>query len=389
MYHAFISDGRLYIHDIDGSIKEITSHFADEKAIESEEHKNRQGWKSKDNQDNAYWNMAVWGKQASASPFCPYRFTKAMVAGEKSLYYLITNNYITGLFKYDIEQDEEIRLFHRNNFFQQGIDYSGKLDQFVSAVVAEDGSVDIDLLDSQGTFIKTITTGDSRDSNPVFSRHDPNWILYQSSGIARNEEGFTYAYGPESINRIEIDSGEITEVVADYKYDYLLPKDDNEGNIYCIRRPYRGPGYRSVWQSLFYIVTFPVRFVIAIFKFLDAFTRLFNQKDLMLNGPQAKIPAQSKYVQVLGKTIDLAKVQRTANLQQTPSLVPGSWELVRITKSCHIEVLARRVCSYDIDQEGNIHFTNGFKVSTYAKDRLVTLFKHNIIEDLKVAKASG
>jgi hypothetical protein len=385
MYHVFISDGRLLIHDDDGAIKELTSQFADQKMQEAETNKTHQGWKGKSSQDNPYWGSAVWGNQASTRTFTPFRFKNVMLADDNTIFYLITNNFMTGLFKYNIEVDEEIRLFHRNDFLENGIDYSIQLDQFVAAVVTEDGSVDLELLNSQGSFTKNLTGGDSCDSNPVFSRKNSNHVLYQSAGIARDEDGTHFAYSPESVNRIDIETGQITEVIADQEHDYLLPREDAHGNVYCIRRPYHGPGYRSIWQTCWHIITFPVQFVIAIFRFFDAFTKLFNQ-DWQTAGHNIKPPQKNKYIRVLGQTIDLAKIRRNSDSRQGPSLVPKSWELIKIENSGQVRVLAKKVSSYDINEQANVHFTNGFKVSVFSQDKAATIFKHNIVEDIKVAK---
>ncbi len=45
------------------------------------------------------------------------------------------------------------------------------------------------------------------------------------------------ALGPESINRLDLESGDIEEIAADARYDFLQPRDDKQGNVYCIRRP--------------------------------------------------------------------------------------------------------------------------------------------------------
>jgi hypothetical protein len=90
---------------------------------------------------------------------------------------------------------------------------------------------------------------------------------------------------------------------------------------------------------------------------------------------------------VLGQTIGLTRIQKSAKYGEDPSLVPRSWELIALSQSGQVEVIANRVSSYDIDQNGAIHFTNGFRVNRLSKDSRTTLFKHKIIENMRVAGA--
>jgi hypothetical protein len=347
------------------------------------------GWKGDKGMDvDPYYGAnIVWGGQARSRPFRKFRFKNVMVKNENMIYYLLTNDFITGLFQYNISENEELRICHRHEFQELGMDYSPNIDKFVASMVNEDQSSDIKLLDNQAVSGKILTTGDSRDLNPSFSRFDTKDILYQTAGIGRNEEGFVWGYGPEAINKVNINSGEITTLLTEDKYDFLSPKDDEQGNIYCIRRPYRAPGYTSPIKMLWYVVTFPVRLIIAILRFLDAFTKLFSREPMRTAGPSVQLPVKNKYVRVLGQTIDMAKVRRNARFSNEPSLVPKSWELIKLDKQGKISVISKRVSSFDIDDNNQVHITNGFRVKRLVGDTMQTAFKFNIIELLKVTKA--
>jgi hypothetical protein len=390
MRYAFISGGRCYVHDDDGTLKEISSKFAKEKDEEGERQKSLYGWKSKgQNVDPYFRGPSLWGGQAGARPFSKFRFKSVMVGDTDILYYLLSNNFMTGLFKYNVKDDYEQRLFHKSDFLESGMDYSAARDEFVAATTKEDGSIDLELLDCEGKYIETITGGDSRDCNPTFSRHNRQEVLYQTAGIWRGDDGFITAYSAESINKINIETGEVTELVSDERYDYLVPKDDSEGNLYCIRRPYQQAGYASGIRTLFYIVTFPFRFVVAVIRFLDAFTKLFSAEPLKPTGPDVRPEIDNKNIQVLGQTINLAKAERRAQWQGDASLVPGNWELVKMHRNGGIEVIARKISSFDIDEEGAIHFTNGFRVSELAGSRRTMIFKYKLIENIRAAQSSA
>ena len=123
----------------------------------------------------------------------------------------------------------------------------------------------------------------------------------------------------------------------------------------------------------------------AIVNFLNVFTELFSKKPMRPDGPNVQPQAKNKYVRVLGQTIDLAKIQRSSPGLDNVSLVPGSWELIKLAVDGSIERIASCVSSYDIDQAGNVHYTNGYKVSQVSDSKPSVKFRHKIIEGLRVA----
>lgn len=386
MRYLFISDGKLFVNSGDENV-EITSKFATEKTEDAERQRASHGWKSDTSMgaDPYYGSNIVWGGQSRLRPFRKFRFKNVMTKNDNMIYYLLTNDFVTGLFKYNISENEELRIFHKREFQEQGMDYSPALDKFTAAMMNEDQSVDIELLDNNAQYDKSLTSGDSRDSNPSFSKSNKDEILYQTAGIGRNEEGFVWGYSPEAISKVNINSGEIVTLLADDKYDYLSPKDDRQGNVYCIRRPYQGPGYVSPFKTIWYVVTFPVRFLVAVVKFLDAFTRLFHSNPMKPAGPNVQPQIQNKYVSVLGQTVDLAKVHRDARFSNEPSLVPKSWELIKLDKQGNVSVISRKVSSFDIGNNDELHITNGFRVKEIDREKMKVVFKHNIIESLKIS----
>lgn len=100
MYHTFISDGKLYIRYDDGTIKEITSKFAQEKFEETQRSKDLQSWKSDNLSDNPYYNQnIIWGGQSAGRIIKNFRFISVITCDSDSLFYLITNDNVTGLFE--------------------------------------------------------------------------------------------------------------------------------------------------------------------------------------------------------------------------------------------------------------------------------------------------
>jgi hypothetical protein len=377
--HAFIADSRLYARR-GGTSQEIESDFARANLEDYERRKTSRGWKTAE-AANGY---SIWGQQAAAAAYTGFRFLTVVPAAAGSIYYLLTNGHVTGLFLYDLASGEERRLFHKNDFFTEGLDFSPARQELVCAVAEEDGAVNLNLYSEEGRYKNALTGGDSRDTHPAFSRAAAGQILYQSAGIARHEGGHIVAIGPESLNRLDLETGAVEEIAADDRYDFLQPREDRHGNIYCIRRPYRAHGSLHPLRPVANVLLFPFHFLGALVGFLKTFTRLFGEKPKRL-GPDVELPERDKYVMVFGQAVNLAKIRRPKNAGEDPSLVPANYELVRISPQGETEVLARKVSGFDVSPDGTVHFTNGFRVQT--REPGGTVFRHPVIESLRLMGA--
>jgi hypothetical protein len=381
MIHAFVSDGRLYLRTASGDLQEVESPFANEKRDRMERQKSAHGWQS--SLDGTHFSSAVlWGKQASSSN-APFRFTDVVPAGDGSLYYTMHNGVVTGLFRYDLNDSFETRLFHKNGISIIGFDFSSGRNQLVVSTQEDDLRAHLELLDEKASHIRGLTSGDVVDSNPSFSHASPDRVVFQSSGVMRNDEGFVVCMGPSAIMTIDLNSEDLVEMYSDPHHDLMLPRQDAQGNLYCVRRPYKAPYSSSPLSTLLHVVLFPIRFCVAVVGFLNAFTELFSRPLMKAQGPQMQAPEREKYVRVLGETIQVAKLYRASYYGKEVSMVPRSWELIRVDKDRNVKVLAKNVAFYDVDAGGNVCFTNGFKVTNLSQDAAQSLFKHSLIERLR------
>jgi len=378
--HVFISDSRLYLRR-GGKTEEIESQFARQNLEDYERRKSVRGWKSGGEEDGIR-SFSLWGKQADGQGYSGFRFLAVAPAGADAVYYLISNRHATGLFLYSLKDQEERRLFHKNEFHCFGVDFSPKREELACAVQEEDGAVNLNLYGRDGRFKSSLTGGDSFDSEPSFSRNNPDIIYYQTAGIARHEAGSVLALGPASVQRLNLQSGEIEEVVGHDDFDFLQPRDDREGNVYCIRRPYQRPGGFHPLLWLGNVILFPFRFLGAVMGFLQVFTHMFGEKPKRL-GPDYQLPEKDKYIMVLGRFVNLAKLTRPKN-EEDHSLVSADHELVRIYPNGDMEVLAKNVSGYDVGEDGVVHYTNGFRVQAFDSVRNTVVFKHPVIESLRL-----
>lgn len=382
MNSAFLSKGRLYLLSENGKAEEVRSEFADKQEREAERRRSYSPWEREEGAANAFGGINVWGGRAGAARFERYAFSDILRLDGNTLLYTLTNGTVTGLFEYDVREKTERRLVHRNDFRFEGMDCDPGSRELCVGRAREDGSVNIERIDLAGRTLKQITEGDSVDSFPSFSLMSPTRLLFQSSGIARMGNGAFHSLGSACINRLDLNTGEMSEVMGNDSCDFLMPKEDREGAVFCIRRPVQSFKRPPFWRSLIEFMMFPLLFVQALYNFLKVFTDLFKNQPAIADGPRIQPPQQGQHIRILGQTIDLGKAI-AGKKGEDPTLVPGDWELVRLVDGKAPEVLARHVCAFDIDGTGTVTYTNGFKISTVKSGTPSSLGTFELVERLR------
>lgn len=361
MSTAILSKGKLYLLEADGAIEEIRSEFADKQVREADRRQSYSPWGRDNKEAGAFGGVDVWGGHAAANRLSPYRIGEVVRMDERTLLYTMTNGAVTGLFEYNVSDKSERRLVHRNALEFIGMDYHREQELLCVGRVSQDGSAHLEFLDLNGRAVQQLTEGDSIDCFPASSHRDPSTILFQSSGIARTEDGSFHAQGPTSVNRLNLETGELDEILADAAHDYLIPREDRNGVVYCIRRPVHSHKSVPLWKSMVDFLMAPIYFAQALYNFLKIFTQLFKNDPTIAEGPPLQPPAGQQHVQILGRSIALGKAH-AGRKESEASLVPDDWHLVKIAGGGAPEIVARGVCAFDIDEAGGVTYTNGFSV---------------------------
>lgn len=205
-----------------------------------------------------------------------------------------------------------------------------------------------------------ITEGECCDSNPFFDPQNSDILYYDSCGLAYTERGIIAS--PRTINRLNINTGELDNILSDERYDYFQPQLDQRGNLYCIRRPYQQEK-TSNNNTLRDIVLAPVRIGKAIIGWLDFFTRRYSGESLKTSGAN---PAKSKQQSDEERFIEgnLIKVEQNRQKSQQdgdtyPSFIPKTWELIQITPAGETKLIKQGVMAFAIAQEGECIYSNG------------------------------
>jgi hypothetical protein len=222
------------------------------------------------------------------------------------------------------------------------------------------GTASIAVMRTDGGDFTELTEGDSVDLAPAWIPGSPREIIFQSAGVARDQNGRYSGTGPFAIHKLDLDSGQMSVIAEDPKHDLLSPRCDATGSLYYIRRPYKEAVERfSIWRFLLDIVLFPFRLVYAIFQFLNFFTVRYTGKPLSNAGPAAQREMDIKRMMIWGNMIDADKAARENKGEDAPSLVPRTWELVKQASDGSSEVLAKGVLAFDLCDSGELVYSNG------------------------------
>ena len=220
----------------------------------------------------------------------------------------------------------------------------------------------IALIKEEHSDFSLITEGDTVEITPSFSRRDPKLIYYSSVGYYVDPRRGRVHYGSYCVNRLNLHSGELTEVIADAKYDYIRPKETADGRLFCVRRLKESP---NEGNPILDILLVPFRFLKAIFGWMNFFSQRYTGDSLMKSRSGGVNPAQyqNKSEEDLFIEGNLINVEKTLkeNVQQGekyPGIAPKSWELGIVHDDGSFEVVKKGVLDYAFDGE-DILYSNG------------------------------
>lgn len=293
-----------------------------------------------------------------------------VLGGISSLYLKDKNSVNYSLFINDIsavynknltaKKDSESHIIHDNQRIIKGAE---EIDNKLFLTVSEGGITShLAIFDKVSNDLTMVTDGDSFDEYPSFSRLNPQNILFSSKGVGRDGNGNFVEYSPSYILSYNQDLQEINEVYQNEKYSYFLPKEDVNGNLYAIRKPTKEKKKGNLFLDILLI---PYKLILAIYYFLESFTRAFTGKSFTENSKNSPNPAKNmdkdgQKIFIDGNIIYADKEYKN-NLKHKddfPGIIPRSYELIKITNG-NEEVIKKGVCCYDILSDGSIVYSNG------------------------------
>ena len=379
----FIAEGQLYFADARGTLHNVDSAFVQDAIKRSERSQQLNSWKTaavEDDRGRMVPRSVLWGASRSTGALT-HRFQHVARADDDTIYYVITIGNATGLFRYELKEQREVRLFHGAAMRCLGLTYEPSGENLILAAGNADGTASLEVVDIEGRRRGPITGGDSIDSAPSASQREPGVVLFQSCGVARNPQtSHAAAIGPATILRLEIRSAKLTTVLEHRDTDFLAPKEDRGGNLWFIRRPYERTASEVAFSAGKNALLFPWRLAKGIFGFLDTFSKIHGGEPLQPSGgPQAhNMQPNLGALWLHGRMVSLREVRY--DNERGGGLVPASWELVCRNRRGEEYVAARHVVSFDVAPDDSVIYSNGFEIFRLQEGDWISLGRSHLVE---------
>jgi hypothetical protein len=362
---AYLSGGRLYLKLGQASTQAVVSEFGQAAQERVSQAQRRNGWKQK----NAIANMLPGGMSGDLSSSLDRSTIPVMVqgvcaTGADRLLYTLEAGEVGGIFTLDRQATREKRLFHSADFKVNRVDFHPEHQLIACAVVRKDGTANIATMPVNAVQLGEVTEGDALDLAPKWIPGARKAIVFQSAGIGRDGAGYIIEHKHSTIEQLDFDNQEVITLASDPKYDLLTPQMVADGTLYYIRRPYAPLRQRvRLWQTFKEILLMPLHLAIAIFEWLNFFTRRYTGKSLLAAQPPQRITSQRMLF--LGRVVDVsAAVERNRRFgdADSPALVPREWELIKQRPHEEPEIIANGVLAFDVGTDGSIVYSNGSAV---------------------------
>jgi len=348
---AFISEGKINVTSGE-TAKVMTCQTADKYREREREIRLSKEWKSKG------MGAMFTGSYEEDMPLDVRLPIIGLARGvDERLVYSINFESGGGIYFKSLDENEletPILVNIKTSFYELDVNASGRI-----AVSTGENYLErhITLLKIDDSYTQGITEGESADCNPKWSLKDENILYYDSAGIGYRN-GFFAGFGPRSIFRLNITTGELDEVLVGDKYDYCCPFEDKDGNLYYIRRPYvQG---KSGMSAKDYAAA-PGKIMRAFGGWLDFFTRRYTGESLKTSGanPAKSNPRSPEQIFIDGNLIEAEKLlkQNAAAGDKNPGYAPREWELV-VNKQGTEQIIHKSVMGYCVTDNG-IVYSNG------------------------------
>jgi hypothetical protein len=311
------------------------------------------------------------------------------LSGSNKILYSITIDEFSGIFMKDPFNDEELEglvTSDRNvGFF--GLDYDERTEKIVTSVSEGHVEKHIAVMGKKSGSYSILTEGDSIDENPSWSKADKNIIYYDSAGIALNSSGEYGGVGTKAILKLDLNSGELEEIVSIKKQDCFKPKEDSEGNLYFIKRPQIEVVNKG--SSIKDVILMPYKLLKAVFGWMNFFTAKYTGDTLTSAGQNPSKTKQKTEEQIFIEG-NLINAEKSLKENQTagetfPGVAPRSWELVKRSPNGELKTIKKGVIDFDLNDMGEVVYSNGkylVKIQTNSKEEV--LAKVNLVAKIRM-----
>jgi hypothetical protein len=330
----------------------------------------RHSWKSQGRGAQFMGRGMLWGNEPGAREIrvAITSLSRGREPGE--VLYALESRDMAGVFALGGAAAEERRLFHGNERRVRHLAADAGRGLIACSVAHDSGNAAVAVMSSDGSDLTEVTEGDSVDQAPSWVPGAARQVVFQSAGIGRDRNGAFHSLGPFAVKRLDLDRGEVTTLLEDPRHDLLGPRLARDGALLCIRRPYKGQAGATFLAAMKDFLLFPARLLHAVFQWLNFFTARYSGRPLTTAGGPKREGADIRQMMIWGNLIDAEQAARDSagRGDDTPALVPSSWQLLRRGQDGKTETLASGVLSFDVAEDGSVVYTNGSGIYVLGAD---------------------
>ena len=374
---AWLAQGKIRLKQGAAPARTIESRFGQtirERAVKAQQ---RHSWKTQGSEEKFLAGAMLWGRSPRDPAAIRLTITSLCqgAAAGQVLYSLETDE-LCGILQLEEFGADERRLWNKNDKRIDHLHLSAN-GELACSVRHEFDTANIAVRVSEESGFSEVTEGDSVDTAPHWIPGSERQLVFQSAGVGRNREGHFAGLGPYAIQKLDIDSGELTSLRENSGYDFLTPRMTAEGALYFIRRPFLTGREIHPLRLMKDIFLFPFRLIYALFHYLQFFSMRYTGKKLSSGGAQSK-ELDLQQMMIWGNRVS---AQAKRNQKEAAALVPNNWELVRSVAGQDDEVLAKGVLAFDLCSDGTVVYSNGSAIfRRNAKGETERLVVESLIE---------
>lgn len=355
----FLGNGKVHFVNASGAVFPLESVYAADLMTKSLKAQERHAWKGESSSRNLLSGPSLWGKNEPQ----PLAITFTSLAAGKSsdeFLYTLRTEHLCAICSVRGEAAEERRLWNDHTKNLAHLHIHPIHGHIVCCSEKPNGCAHIAIRTAEDGALSEVTEGDSFDTAPSWIAQEKLAIVFQSAGVGRTRDGHYGGLGSFAIQRLDVETGELTTLASDPGFDFLTPRLTSDQTLYYIKRPYTGTQHAGFFDHLKDFFLFPFRLAHAVLGFLNFFSMMYSGRQLRtIKAADAK-PLPVPQMMLWG---NLIKAQQADAENPNPGMVPKSWQLIRKRPGATEEVVESAVACFDITDNGYLIYSNGRRIT--------------------------
>ena len=359
---------------------QIVSAFAKEMLQREADRQRTTSWKYAERENSqGLIGPALWGRGGGDNALAPARFLHICKAREeRAVYYVLSVGRIVGLFKYYLDEQREIRIFHRQQTAVLGMAYLPQTQHIVLAVMLADGTAHLEVYDEEGTQKGAATVWMQRP--PPCRGLKPRWFTNPGGRRVMQTPVLWWAL-VTAPHWVDYKAGEMDSLLDDEQWDYVAPHISQDKMLFAIRRPTDKPVHEKAGMAVKDSLMMPLRLGKAVFGYLNVFSMLYGKEPLRsAGGPRTpELDQDLGTLWLHGRRIELSRVR--TDPEYAGNLVPASWKLIaQAGRHAEPQEIASHVAHFDVLADGSVLLSNGYDIHHWQRGQKRKLVRMELVE---------